>query len=144
MRASTRTSSEAGSVALEAAVLTPALLAVGLLIVAAGRIAVAHTRVEDAAANAARAASLARTLPTGTYAARSEATTSLASDHVTCSTTSVVVRGNYEAAFGTPASVTVRVSCTARLSDLALPGLPGARTVSAIATSPLDSWRGRP
>jgi Flp pilus assembly protein TadG len=135
---------DAGSVALEAAVLTPALLAVGLLIVAAGRIAVAHTRVEAAAASAARAASLARTLPTGITAARSEAAASLATDHITCSTTSVQVHGNYGAPVGTPASVTVRVTCTAPLADLALPGVPGQRTVSAVATSPLDSWRGRP
>jgi Flp pilus assembly protein TadG len=138
-----RVAGDTGSVALEAAVLTPALLAVGLLIVAAGRIAVAQTRVEAAAASAARAASLARTLPTGIDAAKSEAQGSLAGDHITCSTTSVQVRGDYEAPLGTPASVTVRVTCTAPLTDLALPGLPGARTVSAVATSPLDSWRGR-
>lgn len=135
---------DTGSVALEAAVLTPALLAVGLLIVAAGRIAVAHTRVESAAASAARAASLARSLPTGIDAARSEAATSLAGDHITCATTAVQVHGNYTAPLGTPTSVTVKVSCTASLSDLALPGLPGSRTVTAAATSPLDSWRGRP
>ena len=135
---------DGGSVALEAAVLTPALLAVGLLIVAAGRIAVAHTRVESAAAGAARAASLARSLSAGTAAARSEAAASLASDHLTCAAVSVQVRGNYSAPLGTPASVTVRVTCTATLSDLALPGLPGARTVSASATSPLDAYRGRP
>ena len=49
---------DAGSVALEAAVLTPALLMLGLLIVAGGRVAVAHERVEAAASSrAARAAS---------------------------------------------------------------------------------------
>lgn len=134
---------DTGSVALEAAVLVPALLALGLLIVAAGRVAVAHTRVESAASSAARAASLARTLSAGTDAATSEAAASLASDHITCSGMTVQVSGDYSAPVGVPASVTVRVSCTATLSDLALPELPGSRTVGASATSPLDSYRSR-
>ena len=134
---------DSGSVALEAAVLTPALIALGLLIVAAGRIAVGHTRIESAAASAARAASLARSWSAGVDAARSEAVSSLAGDHVTCSRVSVQLQGDYSTPIGSPGQVTVRVSCVASLSDLALPGLPGSRTVTATATSPLDTYRGR-
>jgi hypothetical protein len=39
-------------------------------------------------------------------------------------------------------AVTVTVSCTVPLSDLLLLGVPGSRTVSASATSPVDQWRG--
>jgi len=43
---------------------------------------------------------------------------------------------------GTAASVAASVSCTVKLSELALPGLPD-RVVSATVTSPLDVFRGR-
>lgn len=130
--------------ALEAAVLTPALLGLGLLIVAGGRVAVAHERVESAASSAARAASLARTATDATTAAKEEAAASLTSDHITCIAMHVSVAGDFTAPLGSTAQVRVRVTCTAALADLALPGLPGAKTVSAVATSPIDSWRGRP
>ena len=44
---------------------------------------------------------------------------------------------------GTPATVSATVSCTVPLSDLALPGLPGAHTITATFTSPLDVYRQR-
>ena len=136
-------SRDTGSVALEAAVLTPALLMLGLLIVAGGRVAVAHARVEAAASSAARAASLTRSASNATAAAKAEAAAALASDHITCKNLIVSVNGDFTAPLGAPATVQVRLTCTATLADLALPGLPGAKTVTATATSPLDSWRGR-
>ncbi|MBM0240589.1 hypothetical protein JNW88_32305, partial [Micromonospora sp. ATA32] len=63
------------------------------------------------------------------------------------------VRGaptSFDAAFrspaGTPAAVTISVTCTVSLADLRLSALPGmrtTRTVSAAFTSPLDSYRSR-
>ena len=44
---------------------------------------------------------------------------------------------------GQAATVTATISCTARLSDIALPGLPGAKTLTASFTSPIDTYRGR-
>ena len=38
--------------------------------------------------------------------------------------------------------VLVRVSCTARLSDLALLGVPGSRTFTATSVEVVDRWRG--
>jgi len=52
------------------------------------------------------------------------------------------VNGDFSAPLGTPTNVRVQLSCTATLADLALPGVPGSKTVTATATSPLDSWRG--
>jgi len=133
---------DTGSVALEAAVLTPALLMLGLLIVAGGRVAVAQERVEAAASSAARAASLTRTASAASAAARTEAAAALSSDHITCASMTVSVNGDFSAPLGTPTNVRVQLSCTATLADLALPGVPGSKTVTATATSPLDSWRG--
>ena len=44
---------------------------------------------------------------------------------------------------GQSATVTATVTCPVRLSDLAVPGLPGTRTVSHTATSSLDTFRER-
>ena len=52
---------ERGSATIEAAIGVPAFMLFVLLIIAGGRIAIAHQAVQAAAADAARAASLART-----------------------------------------------------------------------------------
>jgi hypothetical protein len=44
---------------------------------------------------------------------------------------------------GTPASVTATVTCVVNLSDVAIPGLPGTRTITATMSSPLDTYRER-
>lgn len=134
---------ESGSVSLELAALTPAFLALLLLVVAAGRIALAHGQVEGAARNAARAASMQRNDPAAQLAATNVAHTSLASEHLTCRGLAVEVTGGFGVPVGTPATVTATVRCTAALDDLALPGLPGSRTVSASSVASLDTYRGR-
>ena len=134
---------ERGSVALELAILAPALLAVGLLVVAAGRVAHARDEVQTVAAQAARAASLQRTLTTAKSAAETEATAGLASEGTTCASMTVDVTGDFTAPLGTPGSVRVTVTCTAALADLALPGLPGTKALTATGVAPLDAYRGR-
>lgn len=135
---------DAGSVALEAAVLIPGLLTVGLLILAGGRVAVARQAVEGAAASAARAASLTRTASAAEQAAHDEALALLATGGPSCAHVEVRVSGDFAAPPGVPATVTVHLACTARTADLALPGLPGHKTVRATASAPLDTWRGHP
>ena len=44
--------------------------------------------------------------------------------------------------FGRGGTVTATVSCRVELSDLGLVFLPGATTVSASSTAPVDTWRG--
>jgi hypothetical protein len=44
---------------------------------------------------------------------------------------------------GRDAHVGVQVSCTVPLGEQAVPGLPGSRTLSAHAVSPLDRFRSR-
>ena len=49
----------------------------------------------------------------------------------------------FTAPVGAPAQVTARVSCVVALADLAVPGLPGTKTLRASFASPLDSYRER-
>jgi Flp pilus assembly protein TadG len=133
----------AGSATLELAVLTPALLALVALTIAAGRITHSESQVDGAARDAARAASLQRSLATARAAAESTVAASLADHDVTCRSIGVDITGNYAAPVGTPASVRVVVGCRVSLSDVALPGLPGNKTLRAEYTSVIDTYRGR-
>jgi hypothetical protein len=49
----------------------------------------------------------------------------------------------FRVAVGEPASVTVEVRCAVPLADVAVPGMPGTRVLTARVTSPLDTFRGR-
>lgn len=135
--------SDRGSATLELVVLTPVLLAVLLLVVAAGRITAAHGQVDNAARDAARAASLTRSLPAAQVAAEQMAHASLDAEHLTCQHLQLQVSGGFTVPAGQVASVRVALSCTAALADLALPGLPGARTERAVYDAPLDTYRSR-
>jgi len=138
-----RASGDAGSAALELVVLTPALLAMLLFIVAAGRITTAAAQVDAAARDAARAASLERSLPAAKAAARDTVTASLAAEDIGCRRIALSVSGDYAAHLGATAAVRVAVGCTVDLSDVALPGLPGTKTIDAGYTAVLDRYRGR-
>jgi hypothetical protein len=106
--------------------------------VAAGRATSAHIDVAEAARQAARAASLARDPATAERAARQTAAAALASDRITCTDVDFAVDTTRLRPGG---SVTVRVSCTRRLTGLAL---PAATRTSASFTSPVDAYRGDP
>lgn len=135
---------ERGSATIELAIVAPALLALLGLVILGGRIQAAGGAVEQAAAAAARAASIARDARAAEAAARSVATESMRDQGVTCdqASTSVDAAG-FAVEVGRPASVTVEVTCRVRLDDIAVPGMPGSRTLTAQMTSPLDRYRGR-
>lgn len=131
-----------GSTTLEVAILTPALILLLGAMIVVGRIQLTAGAVEHAAAAAAREASLARTPAAATIAARTAAERELAT--IECATSDVQVdTTGLSAPLGQPATVTVTVSCVIDLSDLAIPGLPGTRTQTASAVSPVDAWRQR-
>jgi Flp pilus assembly protein TadG len=135
---------EAGSTTLELVIWAPGLLLVVGLLVVAGRVNGANAAVEQAAADAARSASIARTPGAASTSAVTSAQQSLAAQALQCTTVSVTVdTGGFAASPGQPATVTATVSCPVRLSDLAIPGLPGTRTVSHTAVSSLDTFRER-
>jgi len=135
--------SEEGSTVVEVVILAPALALFLGLIIAGGRLAVAHQAVEAAAAQAARAASIARTQDEALTAAQSAATSALGAQGLSCvaSEVSIDVAG-FATPAGTPASVGATVTCQVSLADT-LPGLPGSFAVTATVRSAVDTYRER-
>lgn len=135
---------ERGSATVELALIAPGLLLLFGLTVLGGRVVLAGGSVEQVAAAAARQASLARDPATARATAERAARTSLAAQHLQCASVDVAVdTAGFAVPLGQPATVAVQVTCAVRLSDLAVPGLPGQRVLSARAVSPLDPYRGR-
>jgi Flp pilus assembly protein TadG len=134
---------EAGNAALELVVLAPVLLFLLGLVIAAGRTSVAEGSVAAAARDAARQASISLTPAAAQAAALSSATAALSQDGLDCDPVVTVDTSQFGVAVGEPASVTATVTCTVRLSDLIVPGLPGSKTLTATFTSPLDPYRER-
>jgi Flp pilus assembly protein TadG len=139
-----RSSDERGSASVEAAIIVPAFLLFLGLIIFAGRTALAHQALQAAAYDAARAASLARSPDVAQGAAHDAASQTLSNRELRCADTGVVVDTSaLSAPLGEYGSVTVEVTCVVDLDDLAVPGLPGTRTVRASMSSPVDAFRER-
>jgi Flp pilus assembly protein TadG len=126
-----------GSNSLSLVILAPVVIVLLLLVVAFGRYAYSRQLVEQASAAAARAASLAATSGQAQQRAQSAAAASLSDAGVSCRGTSVQV----DADFRPGGTVTVTVSCTADLTDLALAGVPGSTTVTSSSSSIVESYR---
>ena len=129
---------ESGSVTAELVLLTPLLILMLLFVVALGRLSGARLEVDGAAAQAARAASIARDPATATAMATQTATAALGSDHVTCGQLTVVTD---TAQFVPGGSVAVTVTCHVALSDLTGLRLPVAESVTSRATAVVDTFR---
>lgn len=134
---------DAGSVSVEAAVLVPAVLFVGLLIVAGARTSSAQQAVDNAATAAARAASIARSPAAAQQAGAAVARERLAREGITCDESSVSVDAS-QIAVGRAGQVRASVTCRVPLSDLALPVPGDTRTITGDFTSPVDPYRGIP
>jgi Flp pilus assembly protein TadG len=133
-----------GDAALELLILAPVMLALIGLVIAAGRTSVAEGAVEAAARDAARQASISLTPAAARQAALASAYAALRGDGLACKpTVTLDVAQGFATPLGQPAEVSASVSCTVRLSDLLVPGLPGSRTLTARFTSPLDPYRSR-
>lgn len=138
------TARDRGSVTLEVAILAPVLVLLVGAVIVVGRIEVAAGAVEQATRTAAREASLARDADSARAAALTAADRELATSGIDCATSAVTVdTGGFAAPLGQPAVVRVQVTCTVSMTDLAIPGLPGSRTMTADAVSPLDAFRSR-
>lgn len=129
--------------ALETAIIAPALLALLILMIAAGRIAIAQGSIEAASRDAARQASIARDPGTARSAALASAEQTLRREGLKCSPSVTVDTGGFSEPAGTPATVSATVTCEVRLSDISLPGMPGSRALTSSFTSPLDQFRAR-
>ncbi|EWT06794.1 membrane protein [Intrasporangium chromatireducens Q5-1] len=133
-----------GSAVIEAVIGVPAFLLFVGLIIFAGRMAIAQQAVESAAASAARSASIARSQPSAISAGQDAATSSLSEQDVHCQSHRVTLdTSGFAAPVGTPATVTAQVTCLVDLADLAVPGVPGTKQVTATMSSPIDTYRER-
>jgi len=128
-----------GAVSIELTLLAPVVIALLCFVVGLGRIADAGAQVTGAARDAARAASLQRDPDQARSVARNTAAADLTAAGIDCRNLSVVTDTT---AFTAGGVVRVVVMCAADLSGLALAGLPGAKTMTATAAAPIDSYVG--
>jgi Flp pilus assembly protein TadG len=135
---------ERGSSILELTIIAAVFLLLLSSAIAGGRISIAGQSVEAAAFEAARAASLSRSASAASTHADEVARRFLTEQGLSCADISVKLDASgFGSQVGTSASVVARVSCRVSIRDLALPGLPGSRTMVGEASSPLDTFRAR-
>jgi Flp pilus assembly protein TadG len=128
-----------GSIAVEAAVLAPALVALLLLVLLAGRVSQAEGDVRRAASAAARAASLRQEPGDAETAARDTAAANLNASGIVCASLDTEVDTSRFVAGG---AVAVTVRCTASMADVSLLGVPGRRTFTSRSIEVIDRYRG--
>ncbi|WP_053208029.1 TadE/TadG family type IV pilus assembly protein [Jiangella muralis] len=134
-----RAGRETGSATVELTIATPLLVAVLVFVaVIVHRGVDARLRLDDAAHQAARAASLARSPVAATTAADTTATQALADAGIVCDHMTIATD---TARFAPGGVVTVTVGCTVSHNDALFVGIPGHRQLTATFTSPVDTWR---
>lgn len=144
MRRLPRLGDVTGSIGLELALVTPVIFVLTGFVLGIGRIAEADGRVEAAARDAARAASLASNAAGAETAADVAGTATLLVDGLSCRDSVVDVVAYADDGPGPGVDrVTVLVRCTASLGDVAVPGLPGSTRLEATFSAPLDPFRSR-
>src|SRR3546814_7964503 len=131
---------ERGLATIELVLMTPVLFVVLGFLVVAGRLTTVRGDVAAAARDAARSASRAATFEQAGEDARSPAEASLGGRDVTCRNLTVELED--PAAFRAGGTVAVNVSCGVSLEDVAIPGLPGARTVAHRSVEVIDAYLG--
>ncbi|MGW8439156.1 hypothetical protein ACWGKS_28770 [Nocardiopsis sp. NPDC055879] len=122
---------------MELTLLVPVIVLALVLMVVAGRQVSAALITQDAAAAAARSASLQREADAARTQARQAAEQELTNRGLVCTPFSARVDTN---GFGPGGTVEVEVECTVTVVDLG--GLGGQRMLSASASSPVDPYRG--
>lgn len=128
---------------MEATLVIPALVLFIALVILLARNAMTDQAVTSAAAQAARAASIERTVPEAVAAGTTVASAALLEAGVGCVDQHVAVDASgLQARIGTRGVVEVRVTCTIH-HGMAFPGFPESRTISMSMSSPVDTYRGR-
>lgn len=133
-----------GSETIAAAIVTPLLIMLLCLAIAGGRIVTSGAKIDAAAEDAARAASISRTYTGAQAEASTAAARSLADQGIHCTSvsTSVDVSG-LAVPLGQTGTVTVTITCNVAMADLLLPGVPGSKTLTSRFTSVVDAYRSR-
>ncbi|WP_306855995.1 TadE/TadG family type IV pilus assembly protein [Amycolatopsis roodepoortensis] len=122
----------------ETVLVTPVLvMLLVLLAVVVHRGVDARLRLDDAAHQAARAATLHRTTPAASTAARDTAGAALAQAGVVCREVTTTLSGTLAPA----GAVTVHVRCSVDFGQAALLGVPGGKTLESSASEVVDTHR---
>jgi len=132
---------ERGVMAIEAVILTPALVAAIILIVGGSRYVDARGQANHAAYAAARAASLTTNQAAAVQAGKKAAQVSMSERGQACAYLKVDIDAGDFAPGG---NVRATVTCIAYLSDLVGIGLPGNKTFTFTAVVPLEQHRAFP
>lgn len=132
---------ECGSATAELVLLTPLVVGLLLMIVAFGRFAQSRSEVDEAARDAARAASIARSTTSARTAAEQAAAATLQAGGVSCRTMTIDLD---LADFRPGGNVAARIACVTDLADVSLLRLPGSKTFSATSVSVIDTYRAMP
>ncbi|MDY0817589.1 TadE/TadG family type IV pilus assembly protein [Cutibacterium avidum] len=131
-----------GAVAVEAALILPSLLMIAAMTAGGWRLSEVRADAQSAAEVAARAGSVASTVGEGHAVGQRVAMTELAGTR--CSDPAIIIDSSALALpVGSTGVTSARVRCTVRLSDLLVPGMPGALHVESTAHSTVDSHRER-
>ena len=131
-----------GAVAVEAALILPSLLMLAAMTTGGWRLSEVRADAQSAAEVAARAGSVASTVGEGHAVGQRVAMTELAGTR--CSDPAISIDSSALALpVGSTGVTSARVRCTVRLSDLLVPGMPGALHVESTAHSTVDSHRER-
>ena len=139
-----RRRNERGAVSLEAVLLVPVMVLVAALATAGWRVWWASAQVQAAAEASARVAAQAVLVSEARARVGMVVTADLETAGVHCK--NMVVSHDLAAVTlpaGVAGTVWVSVACTVGLSDLLVPGLPGAITVTGVATEAVDMFRSR-
>jgi Flp pilus assembly protein TadG len=133
-----------GNAVVELAPVAIVLILFLVMAIGAGRMMIAQGAVQAAAREAARQASIARTPWQAISAAEQSAQEALSQDGLDCVPQVSVDTSGFAVPVGQPAQVSVQVTCTVQLSALTVvPGMPGAKTLTASYVSALDPYRAR-
>jgi Flp pilus assembly protein TadG len=132
---------ERGSVTAEAVLIAPVLVMLLVFVaVVVHRGVDARLRLDDAAHQAARAASLQRTPAAAGTAADATASSALARAGLVCRDAAVTTSTSARPG----STVVVSVHCTVDFGQALILGVPGTRTLSATASEVIDTFRSQP
>lgn len=133
-----------GAAVIEVTLLVPLLCIILVGLAGGWRIGWARTQLVEAAAAGARAATITNSAGQAIRQSTAAIEADLATVGVHCASLQVGVDTSaYANPPGMRGQVRTQVSCLLNLSDVLVPGLPGALTITATATEPLDIFRER-
>lgn len=129
---------------METVLLTPAMMAFVALIVFGARLSLAQQAVQVAANDAARSASIERTQGAAVASGSRSASATLSTQGLECRSVDVDVDASgFNTSLGQSATATASVTCVVSMGSLSMMGIPGERTITRTASSPIDSYRER-